>query len=109
MRSGSAQTRTAVRRAGAVCKARAFVIAAALGAAGCWGGPVPQSAECAAYVQCIEAIDRAAGQTTDLDRYVEGGACWDNPELAHGCTRSCVRALDRLRAREPTRPAECGP
>ncbi|MBK7078280.1 MAG: hypothetical protein IPH44_39055 [Myxococcales bacterium] len=84
-------------------------------AAACWGFPVDQSTECAAYVRCIEAIDRAASaasgtpQVTDLDRYQDGGACWGNPELGKGCTTSCRRALDRLRAREPALPVECAP
>lgn len=29
-------------------------------ASGCWGAPVDQSQECAAYVRCIEATDLAA-------------------------------------------------
>ena len=77
--------------------------------AGCWGLPVDQSPECATYVRCIDALDRAAGQTTNLDRYDAQGACWGNPELGRGCTTSCRRGLERLRTREPSLPAECQP
>jgi hypothetical protein len=80
-------------------------------AGGCWGAAVEQSAACATYVRCIEAIDRAASppQVTDLDRYQIGGACWGNPTLGDGCTTSCRRALERLRPRQPAAPAECAP
>lgn len=63
---------------------------------GCWGNPVSQSPECAAWVGCIRALDADAGQTTDLERFVEGGFCWNNPTLAQGCTTACARALARL-------------
>ena len=86
-----------------------WALAAGLVTTGCWGLPVDQSPQCAAYVGCIEAIDRAADQTTNLDRYVVDGACWDNPELGRGCTTSCARALERLQTREPSLPAECQP
>ncbi|MCX5743499.1 MAG: hypothetical protein NT062_13480 [Proteobacteria bacterium] len=82
---------------------------ASLLTAGCWGAPVDQSPVCATYVHCIDALDRTANQTTNLDRYVDGGACWGNPELARGCTTSCRRTLERLRTREPTLPLECAP
>lgn len=86
-----------------------WALAASLVNTGCWGLPVDQSPQCAAYVGCIEAIDRAADQITNLDRYVVDGACWDNPELGRGCTTSCARALERLQTREPSLPMECQP
>ncbi len=85
-----------------------IVLLGLLGLAACWGGPVEQSPACAAYVRCIQAIDVAAGQTTDLDRYVVDGTCWGNPTLGEGCTRSCERALERLRT-DPSLPAGCAP
>jgi hypothetical protein len=79
----------------------------AVGAAGCSEASVPQSAACAAFVACIGAIDAAASQTTNLDRYVEGGACWDNQNLGRSCTTSCERTLERMRERVAGLPAEC--
>ncbi|MDP1829303.1 MAG: hypothetical protein Q8L48_38920 [Archangium sp.] len=76
--------------------------------AGCWGSPVSQAPECQAWVGCIRALD-APGETTDLERFVEGGFCWNNPTLAEGCTTACARALARLRDRESSLPSECQP
>lgn len=76
---------------------------------GCWGPPVTQTAECRAWVACVQATDARAGETTNLDRFVEGGFCWNNSELAEGCTTACARALTRSRARESSLPAECLP
>ena len=67
---------------------------------GCWGSPVSQTAECEAYVACIRGLDADAGLTTNVDRFVEGGVCWNNPLLAEGCTTACRRAVARLRERE---------
>ena len=63
---------------------------------GCWGSPVSQDPECHAWVSCIRALDADAGETTDLERFVEGGFCWRNPTLAEGCTTACKRALGRI-------------
>lgn len=79
-----------------------LISAVALVMAGCWGSPVGQAPECRAWVACIRALDADAGQTTDLERFVEGGFCWNNPTLAEGCTTACQRALVRQQA-------ECGP
>jgi hypothetical protein len=79
----------------------------ALSAAGCGEESVPQSTSCAAFVACIEAIDAAESQTTNLDRYVEGGACWDNQQIAGSCATSCERTLERMRTRVAGLPAEC--
>jgi hypothetical protein len=89
---------------------RALILIAgglALGS-GCWGSPVASTTECDQYVTWIRALDADAGQSTNLDRYVEGGACWNNPTLAEGCTTACARALTRLQARETSLPEECG-
>jgi len=66
---------------------------------GCWGSPVSQAPECQAYVSCLRALDADAGETTDLERYLEGGYCWNNPTLAGGCISACSRALTRLQER----------
>lgn len=72
---------------------------------GCWGSPVSQTPACQAYVACIRALDADAGETTDLERYVEGGTCWKNPLFADGCTTACARALTRMQERA----GECVP
>lgn len=72
---------------------------------GCWGNPVGQAPECQTYVACIRALDADAGETTDLERYLEGGFCWNNPTLAGGCITACSRALTRMQERA----GECVP
>jgi hypothetical protein len=76
---------------------------------GCWGSPVGQAPQCQAWVACIRALDVDAGEETDLERFVEGGFCWNNPELAKGCTTACGRALTRMREREAALPGACLP
>jgi len=78
-------------------------------ASGCFGGAVDQTAACAQYVRCIDAVDTLAGQTTNLDRYEPGGACWGNSEIAELCTTSCARALARIQELAPPPPTECAP
>jgi hypothetical protein len=77
--------------------------------AGCLGGPVEQTPGCAAYVACMRALDATTASTTNLDRFVPGGACWVNGETGAGCATGCERALDRTRARSTGLPAECAP
>lgn len=79
---------------------RRALIGAVLWLAGCWGSPVSQDPQCQTYVACIRALDADAGLTTNLDRFLEGGVCWNNPLLAQGCTTACSRALARLQERE---------
>ncbi|MDP3233206.1 MAG: hypothetical protein Q8S33_38575 [Myxococcales bacterium] len=79
---------------------RALSFAATMLLAGCWGNPVAQAPQCQAYVACIRGLDADAGQTTDLERFVEGGTCWNNPLFGDGCTTACTRALARLQDRE---------
>jgi len=76
---------------------------------GCFGGAVDQTTECTQYVRCIEAVDTLAGQTSNLDRYEIGGACWGNSEIADLCTTSCTRALARIHELVPAPPTECVP
>ena len=68
-----------------------------------------QAPQCQAYVACIRALDADAGETTDLDRFLEGGFCWNNPTLGEGCTTACARALARMQARETSLPGACLP
>ena len=75
--------------------------------AACAGGPVAQSPDCAAYVACVQAEDKAAGRATDLARFAAGGPCWGNEDIGALCTRACGKALDRIAAREPGAPREC--
>lgn len=74
------------------------IIFASLGVMGLMAcGPV-QSAECAAYLACQEAVDTEAGTDTagSLDSsYGEGGTCWStSAEAATACTDACVTAQD---------------
>jgi hypothetical protein len=78
---------------------RVVLLGVMLVLASCWGSPVSQDPACQAWVSCIRALDADAGETTDLVRFVEGGACWKNPTLAEGCTTACQRALGRLHER----------
>jgi len=78
----------------------------ALVTAGC-GGRVEQSPPCQAFAGCIRAMDAAAGQTTNLDRFDAAGACWVNSDTSLMCTTGCERGLARLRERTLGLPAEC--
>jgi hypothetical protein len=76
----------------------------------CWGGAVPQAPVCAAWVACQRARDVRDGlPAADLVRYELDGFCWNNSELAKGCTTSCERGLERIRARDTALPVECAP
>jgi hypothetical protein len=64
---------------------------------------VPQSEECARYVECQAAYDEALGVATeqggvDTSRWDNGGACWSDLPTAADCTADCVEATDALRA-----------
>jgi len=85
-----------------------FVFATLLGGCAAPEG-VEQSASCGEFVRCIEARDEVRGVRTDLDRYVEGGDCWGNPEIAELCTTSCERGLEYLRGRFFDLPEVCTP
>jgi hypothetical protein len=76
---------------------------------GCFGTPVDQAPECRAFTACTRALDAAAGQTTNLSRFDEGGFCWNNDALGSTCRSACARALTRLRERSPSLPTECLP
>jgi len=76
---------------------------------GCLGGPVTPAPTCVAYVACIQALDAQASTTTNLDRFVAGGACWTNGEIAELCATGCERGLARLRERSAALPEACAP
>ena len=73
---------------------------------GC-GESVGQSGTCAAYVQCVEAMDARDGVDTDVDRFEVSGACWGSEEGATLCDRACTNGLDYIRQRDPQLPQEC--
>ena len=83
------------------------LLLAALASTGC-GGAVAQTAGCRDFVSCVQALDARDGETTDVARYVPGGACWGGEVGAKLCDDSCIRGLARLRA-SPSVPAECQP
>lgn len=64
---------------------------------------VPQSPECAQYVDCQAAYDEALGIATDqggvdTSRWQPGGACWADLPSAAQCTTHCEEATAALRA-----------
>ncbi len=73
------------------------------------GGSVDQSAACHEYVACVGALDAARDQTTNVDRYAAGGACWGSEEGATLCDRSCAKGLAWMRERINDLPQECQP
>lgn len=78
--------------------------------AACFGSPVSQAVECDAWVRCQRAVDAKAGlPAANLARFEAGGFCWNNGELARGCTTACERAMERLKTRSAQLPAECSP
>jgi hypothetical protein len=87
-----------------------WLLSAAAVLTSCWGGAVPQAPECASWVACQRARDvRDGWPAADLLRYEVDGFCWNNSELAKGCTTSCERGLERIRARDPVVLSECAP
>lgn len=76
--------------------------------AGC-SQPQPQSEACAAYIDCIAAVDAARGTNTDVVRYTEDGDCWGSPPGAELCDESCVEGLAWMQARWADLPQECAP
>jgi hypothetical protein len=74
---------------------------------GCLGGPMEQTAGCAAYVACLRATDAAAHTSTNVARFEPGGACWVNVPTGEVCATGCERGLAWLRARSAGLPAEC--
>ena len=68
---------------------------------------VQQTDSCAAYVECIQAVDAQSDSTTDLDRFEVGGVCWGNPEGAALCDRACSNGLEWMRDAYSDLPEEC--
>lgn len=89
---------------------RALLLVAASSLSACWGGAVPQAPVCAAWVACTRAVDARDGlPRANLERFEAGGFCWNNSELAEGCTTACTRGLERVRVRDAAAPGECRP
>jgi len=66
-------------------------------------GCVPQSEECAIYVECQAAYDEAfniapAQGGVDTSRWKPGGVCWASLPAAADCTEDCATATAELRA-----------
>jgi hypothetical protein len=64
---------------------------------------VPQSPECAQYVECQAAFDEAMSIAVDqggvdTSRWQPGGVCWGSFPAAENCTADCIEAIDELRA-----------
>lgn len=68
---------------------------------------VTQTDSCAAYVDCVQAMDDQLGTGTDLDRFEAGGVCWGNPEGAALCDRACGNGLEWMRDAYSDLPEEC--
>ncbi len=76
--------------------------------AGC-GGRVAQATDCAAYVQCVRAVDAQLQRSTNLDRFLADGACWVNAETGELCETGCRRGLEWTRSHQSALPQECLP
>jgi hypothetical protein len=71
------------------------------------GGNHPQSPSCAAFVACVAARDAERGVTTNVDRFLEDGACWSAAEEgATACATACARGLVAI-ATVADAPAVC--
>jgi hypothetical protein len=68
---------------------------------------VTQSEDCAAYVECVRAIDARDGVETDVERFEADGDCWGSDEGATLCDRACTRGADYLRRQSGPLPQEC--
>ena len=63
------------------------------------GGSHPQSPSCGAFVACVAARDADRGVTTNVDRFLEDGACWTaSEEGAISCATACSRGLVAIAA-----------
>lgn len=55
---------------------------------------IPQSPECAAYIECAAHYDEVMDSTTDMSTFEADGSCWATAETATACTTSCEAGLD---------------
>jgi len=83
----------------------AVVLVLVLGLSGC--AVVTQSAVCGQYIACVEALDTLDGQTTNVERFADGGACWGGVEGGALCTRACERGLKWLAEATVDSPEAC--
>ena len=74
------------------------------------GAPEPegpkQTAECAAYMECLLAVLPSAIAEADL-AYGQGGTCWEDQESADLCTAACSASTEDLHDLYPDEVA-CG-
>ena len=68
---------------------------------------VDQTPACDEWVRCIDARDQQLGVTTDNDRFVIGGTCWDNPEIGDLCDKACIAGLEKMPEIYSDLPEEC--
>lgn len=62
---------------------------------------IPQSDECAKWLECQKVLDQEQGTNVAeqyRDAYGEGGSCWLNVESAESCTQYCVEALESMQS-----------
>lgn len=57
---------------------------------------IPQSDECAKYVDCAAHYDSVQDTETDTSTYAADGSCWQNAETADSCTEACGNATTAL-------------
>lgn len=75
---------------------------------GC-GAPQPQSEACRRFVACVRALDAQRGRSTNVDRFLPGGACWGGVAGARLCTEGCERGLPILVRDVVSVPEACAP
>ncbi len=69
-----------------------------------------QSAECAAYMSCLEALDAQVGgssASTVEALYGPTGSCWTEPVTAASCDAGCTAGLSAARDGASPVPSEC--
>ena len=68
---------------------------------------VEQTAACEEWVSCIDARDEQLGITTNNDRFLAGGPCWNNPEIGDLCDLACINGLEQMQTMYNDLPQEC--
>jgi hypothetical protein len=81
-----------------------LVLIAGVGVSGC--ADIEPGRFCNAYVDCVRGFDTERGTTTNVDRFVDGGACWDGQKGADVCEMACKRGIPVLTRQEPTLDCE---
>lgn len=68
---------------------------------------VEQTDSCAQWVSCIDARDTQLDIVTNNDRFLDGGPCWDNPEIGELCDLACINGLEDMQEMYSDLPQEC--